>query len=272
VFVDNELNWGDETSLALATLASPGDQDAKMAMVAQLKDKYQSIASLNLAWGAKHRDWQDLRNSQRTPATELARADLVAFTELLAETYFATVREELKAVAPTLLYLGCRFAWRNDRVVRAAARHCDVLTFNLYETAVADFALPKGIDHPVLIGEFHFGALDRGLFHPGLREVGTQAERAEAMRQYVFGALAHPNIVGAHWFQYRDQPLTGRGDGENYQIGFVDVCDNPYPETIAASRDIGTNLYPAPPASATAEAQPAQEDAPAAPPPPQAAP
>ena len=24
--------------------------------------------------------------------------------------------------------------------------------------------------------------------------------------------------------------------GENYQIGFVDICDTPYPETIAASR------------------------------------
>ena len=45
--------------------------------------------------------------------------------------------------------------------------------------------------------------------------------------------LGNPLIVGTHWFQYGDQATTGRGDGENYQIGFVDVCDTPYAETIA---------------------------------------
>jgi agarase len=41
-----------------------------------------------------------------------------------------------------------------------------------------------------------------------------------------------------------DQPATGRGlDGENYQIGFLDICDTPYPEIITASREIGKELY-----------------------------
>ena len=55
----------------------------------------------------------------------------------------------------------------------------------------------------------------------------------------------HPRIVGTHWFQFGDEAVTGRGDGENYQIGFVDVCDTPYAETIAASREIGAELYQA---------------------------
>jgi hypothetical protein len=56
--------------------------------------------------------------------------------------------------------------------------------------------------------------------------------------------LHHPQIVGTHWFQYQDEPTTGRSyDGENYQIGFVDVADTPYAETIAASRRIGASLY-----------------------------
>jgi hypothetical protein len=50
-------------------------------------------------------------------------------------------------------------------------------------------------------------------------------------------------VVGAHWFQYQDQATTGRGDGENYQIGLVDVCDRPYPETIRACREVGYRLY-----------------------------
>ena len=50
-------------------------------------------------------------------------------------------------------------------------------------------------------------------------------------------------LVGTHWFQFGDQATTGRGDGENYQIGFLDVCDTPYPEIIAASRQVGADMY-----------------------------
>jgi hypothetical protein len=67
--------------------------------------------------------------------------------------------------------------------------------------------------------------------------------RAETYKNYVQGALANPYIVGTHWFQYKDQATTGRGDGENYQIGFVDICDTPYPETITAVRQVGYNMY-----------------------------
>jgi len=58
------------------------------------------------------------------------------------------------------------------------------------------------------------------------------------------GALAHPQFVGTHWFKYQDQPATGRPlDEENYQIGFVDVCDTPYPETVAACREVASDMY-----------------------------
>jgi hypothetical protein len=62
---------------------------------------------------------------------------------------------------------------------------------------------------------------------------------------YVRSALHHPQFVGCHWFQYRDEPVTGRVlDEENYQIGFVDVADTPYAETVAACRAVGYHLYP----------------------------
>ena len=40
--------------------------------------------------------------------------------------------------------------------------------------------------------------------------------------------MRNPYIVGTHWFQYKDQATTGRCDGENYQIGFVDICNKPH--------------------------------------------
>ena len=56
-------------------------------------------------------------------------------------------------------------------------------------------------------------------------------------------AIASLAFVGAHWFQTFDESTTGRFDGENYQIGFLDICDTPYWETIAAAREVGYKLY-----------------------------
>jgi hypothetical protein len=77
-----------------------------------------------------------------------------------------------------------------------------------------------------------------------LRQVRTYEGRA--YREYVLGALRHPQFVGCHWFQYQDEPTTGRTfDEENCQIGFVDIADTPYPEMIAASRELAAGLYAA---------------------------
>ena len=242
-FVHNELSWGDEVSLAVATLTSPADQPAKKVFVDDLKAKYKTIDKLNAAWGTEHATWEVLLQSQQAPDKKKAWADLTAFYTTTAETYFRTIREELKKVAPDQLYMGCRFAWVNDRAARAAAKFCDIVSYNRYRYSVEEHRLPDGIDKPVIIGEFHFGALDRGMFHTGLRKTANQQDRAVKYKGYVRGALRNPYIVGTHWFQYKDQATTGRGDGENYQIGFVDVCDKPYPEIVRACRDVGYSLY-----------------------------
>jgi hypothetical protein len=242
-FVDNEISWGDDTSLAVAALVSPAGQPAKQVFVADLKAKYVTIEALNAAWGCQQVSWEALLESRQAPDLAKARADLTAFYSKTAETYFRTCRDEVKASAPHTLYLGCRFAWVNELAVRAAAPYCDVISYNVYRRGVADVRLPEGLDKPLIIGEFHFGALDRGLFHTGLVPTADQEARAAAYRDYVTGALRHPLIVGTHWFQFGDQATTGRGDGENYQIGFLDVGDTPYPETLAAARQVGYSLY-----------------------------
>jgi len=242
-FVGNELSWGSEASLAEAALRSPANQPAKQAFAEWLKAKYETVARLNDAWGTGHASWDALLKSTTPPDAGKAKDDLAAFYSRIAEEYFRVCRAAVKAADPEGLYLGCRFAWVNDRAVRAAAEYCDVVSFNRYSYSVADFRLPEGVDKPVVIGEFHFGALDRGMLHTGLRPVANQEARAAAYRDYVRGALENPWIVGTHWFQYGDQATTGRGDGENYQIGFLDVCDTPYPETIRACREVGAGMY-----------------------------
>lgn len=243
-FSDNEMSWGDDLSLALAALGSPADQPAKRAFAGQLREKYGDIARLNAVWGMTHANWDALAESKDKPAKEKAGDDLRAFYTLAAETYFRTVREAIKEVAPRQLYLGCRFAWANPRAAAAAAKFCDVVSYNLYHRSVAEFEAEGTGDVPLIIGEFHFGALDRGMFHTGLVPVTSQAARAQAYADYVSGALRHPQFVGTHWFQYQDEPTTGRVlDEENYQIGFVDIADTPYEETVAASRRVGLAMY-----------------------------
>jgi hypothetical protein len=241
--VHNELSWGDETSLAEAALRSPAGQPAKVRFLEWLRGRHADIAALNAAWGTAHASWEALAAATNPPPRGKARADFEGFYAEIAREYFRVIREEVKAAAPKQMYLGCRFAWANPVAVRAAAPLCDVVSFNRYRPGLDDFTLPDGVDVPVVIGEFHFGALDRGMFHTGLQPTGSQDARADAYRKYVRSGLHHPNIVGTHWFQYRDQATTGRGDGENYQIGLVDAADTPYPETIRAVRDIGESMY-----------------------------
>jgi len=243
-FSDNEIAWGDDTSLAVAALQSPAEQAAKKAFLEDLKAKYGEVAKLNEAWGTGHASWDALAQSTAAPDKKRAAADLGAFYTRLAEQYFRICRDAVKEAAPKQMYLGCRFAWTNDRAAAAAGKYCDVVSYNLYRRSVAEFKIPGGVDKPVVIGEFHLGALDRGMFHTGLVPCASQADRAAVYKSYVRGALANPEVVGTHWFQYRDEATTGRPlDEENYQIGLVDVCDTPYPETVAACREVGQEMY-----------------------------
>jgi hypothetical protein len=94
---------------------------------------------------------------------------------------------------------------------------------------------------PLLIGEFHFGVPADGL-GAGLVQTADQSERAKGYRYYMEQAAALPGFVGAHWFQWADEPALGRMDGENYNIGFVDAADRPYPELTRAARETHDRL------------------------------
>ncbi len=250
-FVDNELNWGSTASdrtrygVALGALAqSMATSPARRALGALLAARYGAIANLNAAWGTQFADWNAL--TAPTAITVGMRPDLALLTTAFAREYFRVVRDEIRRIDPDHLYLGCRFHINNPDVIAGAAEMTDVLSFNIYQQSLApaSWTIVQQLDRPAIIGEFHFGALDRGMFHPGLQSTGSQTERAAAFTRYLQSVADHPNFVGAHWFQYSDQALTGRPrDGENYNIGFVTVVDSPYPEMVNAARDLHEGIY-----------------------------
>lgn len=243
-FLDNEMPWGGEETLARYALASPAKQAAKQRLAAWLKERHPEIADLDTAWGTTWASWDAfLADTKAHPSSDAARADLAAFTGLAAETYFSTIKDAMRAAAPHKLYLGCRCVGGAANLVRAAAKYCDVVSYNRYCASVRDIRLGDGIDAPMIIGEFHFGGLDRGPFWSGLFYAVDQADRARKFTAYIESALDNPQIVGAHWFQYGDEAATGRIDGENAQCGFIDVCDTPYAETIEAARASADAMY-----------------------------
>jgi hypothetical protein len=241
-FSDNEIAW---EAVERGTLASPPDQPCRIAEVEMLKKKYDnSLDRLNAAWGIRAASWDALRVPERANAA--CQADIDAFDYQFARRYFEVCKAAYKKTAPNQMYLGCRFASAPKPAVRACADVADVVSFNIYRNAVesADWTGANDLGKPILIGEFHFGALDRGMFHEGLGPKANQAERAASYLAYVRSVADCPNFVGCHWFQYVDEPITGRWyDGENYNIGMVDVTDSPYPELIDAAKKAHAEVY-----------------------------
>ena len=243
-FVDNELSWGrDDLAHGRWILKSPAAQPAKQAALKALQAKYGTIAALNAAWGTAHASWEAFMAATALPDEKKAAEDLKAIHRLSVGKYYRTVAEAIKAAAPNRLYLGSRIAWGTSVIYEEASKCCDVVSVNIYSRQPQRDLPPGAVDKPMINGEFHFGALDRGLFHTGLVATASQRERAQCYRDYVNACLDHPRFVGTHWFQWKDQPLTGRADAENYQIGFLTITDTPYPELVEAARDIGATMY-----------------------------
>ncbi len=183
--------------------------------------------------------WNQLENNEN-------RAALKKY----AEKYFKTCHSTLRLLAPNKLYLGSRLDFHDypdapeyqNLIVEIASKYCDVLSFNRYNYTVSDFRLPNTIDKPVLIGEFHFGTQDRGIFGGGLKTVKNQQQRSRMYEFYMSTALNNKFVIGAHWFQWQDQSLTGRVDGENFQVGIIDVTDTPYQEMIQSINKVTYQL------------------------------
>jgi len=247
-FADNELAWAGQGpegrwGLAIGTLKGEPQSPAKQAFVAKLKSQYGDAIKLGSAWGIQLTSWDTMEATGFVPpvpneAYPAIAADYSAWLRDYAETYFRVVGEALRRHDPHHLFLGGRFAVNTPEAVAACARYCDVVSVNTYTDVPQhgfDIAAVAQANKPVLITEFHFGSKDRGPFGNGVASVYTEQQRGEAYARFIAAAASDPNIVGAHWFQYTDQPVTGRLlDGENMHIGLVGITDIPFGSFVHA--------------------------------------
>jgi hypothetical protein len=251
-FADNELAWagpGDDPqsryALAYGTLKMTTDVPAKRAFLKQLRDKYRNQAGLSKAWGIDLPAWELMEDPGFVPPLPNPQhpeieADFKYFQKVFADTYFKTISDSLKWHAPNQLLLGGRFAISTPEAVASCAQYCDVLSFNMYTLQPQDgydFAALRQLDKPVLITEFNFGSADRGPFWGGVTQLAKEEDRGPAYANFLKQALSEPSIVGVHWFQYLDQPVTGRLlDGENGHFGLIGVTDLPYQGFVESVR------------------------------------
>jgi hypothetical protein len=255
-FADNELAWAGSGpqgrwGLAVGTLAGDAKSPAKQAFIAMLRKQYVAPETLSAAWGIALGSWDALNvTGFSAPAPNEAHpaiaADYSAWLRRYADTYFRTVAETLRRHDPHHLFLGGRFAVNTSEAVAACAQYCDVVSFNVYADLPQhgfDAAAMHALDKPVLISEFHFGSADRGPFGKGVVSVVNEQQRGEAYAKFIAAVADDPDIVGAHWFEYADQPVTGRLlDGENSHIGLVGITDIPFGGFVNAVRAANQRL------------------------------
>ncbi len=245
-FTDNEVGWWN-APLFLWYLKEPWQNNTKQKLWQELYSTYNG-------------DWEKLLKDFMPAAGISSFDDLKAggarlrlrpggqgihfinyFTGLCARRYYKLVHDSLRLAHPGALILGDRLPlYYNQSAVRAMADFVDVVSTN-YNIPVEDGwvapyyfeGLTKLAGKPILISEFFFCARENrsGNRNNGhLLTVQTQAERARGAAAAVRNFARFPSVVGSHWFQMYDEPTGGRGDGEDYNMGLIDIYNKPYAE------------------------------------------
>lgn len=221
-FLDNELKWGPDWRGNITML-----------------DQYMTLDE----------------GSPGRLVAEQYEGDHEGFLLALAEQYFRVTSEAIRRADPNHLILGARASSLSmpPQVPQAAAAYLDVFSVNFYATTDGLF---EGLNEnwgplvpidgwleayhelsglPLMATEFSFRSSESeppNTYPPIYLTFDTQVERAGAYDEYVQNCFDAPYIVGQHWFEYVDQPVGGRGDGEDNNFGLITVDDEPYDDFL----------------------------------------
>lgn len=259
VFIDNEMSWGGkgepmrQYGIVLDAFSrNAKESPTKLAFVNHLKTQYGSLRKLNDAWQKNISSWSEFSDGvnfkEDKTFTEKMLADMSSLLTLYADEYFSVVSNAIEEVMPNHMYMGARFtSWGTSPEAHySAKKYADVISYNYYREGLDDstWSILADLDMPSLIGEFHMGTTISGAPHPGIVHSVDHQDRGEMWKDYMNTVIDNPYMVGAHWFQYIDSPITGRAhDGENYNVGFVSTTDIPYAPLVKATKELHETLY-----------------------------
>lgn len=255
-FIDNELDFSD-ISVGPGAYFNflPAEDPNRVEVVKVIRELWPEIAEFNAAWHCDLKDYAALDQWKEIPRVpeESYAALRSRWLEHLMGDYFRQVTQLIHKHDPNHLVLGIRFAgFAPSEVVRAARPWTDAQSINYY---VGDARLDPTIfnalheqsDQPVIVSEYSFHALDGRSGNRNTAgfaaQVVNQQARAEAYRLMTTRLARVPYIVGADWFQWSDEPPSGRSaDGEDVNFGVVDVDDRPYNQLVDAIRQTAARL------------------------------
>ncbi|MGD0398802.1 MAG: hypothetical protein ABSC04_07805 [Syntrophobacteraceae bacterium] len=252
-FSDNEIGWWN-SALFIWFLKAPWENHTKQFLWEMIYDNYKGN------WKAFLTDWSPQGDTRGFEDLKKAGASLKLrpggngirlvdrFMSACAKRYYELMYKAIRTAHPGALVLGDRLPlYYHQDVILAMGDNVDVISTN-YNVDVADGwvapyffeGLGKLSHKPVLVSEFFFAAAENGSGNrnetarnvhakPGhLMTVHTQAERTWGAGVALLSFARFPNVVGTHWFQYCDEPFGGREDGEDYNMGLVDISNRPY--------------------------------------------
>lgn len=248
-FLTNEPEWmfQKDVNVAERAMAYPVMTHSKRYILAYLKEKYGTVTQLNRAFGTAFPDFAALE-APLPHLDETSREAAEVFHSLRERfigRYCAVPTAAIRRIAPHALNLGMRYASAERESDFDGQTYADVFSFNCYSWEPDEkFRIASQfLQRPFLVGEWHAGSSDCGMLSNALVSQPTQAERGKYCAEYMRSALTNPLCVGVHYFEWNDQPLLGRFDGENFQLGLVDVCLHPYDDCIRIFSEINRRMY-----------------------------
>lgn len=247
--VGNELSMLVTKEHVKQVLAMPGEAPAKVSLIdyAVVTMYDGNLERLEKVWKVDVVNRLGLYDLNPAPPEE----DMERMRRFLADKFYSLVFGTIREADPNHLILG---SWvipdASARDWDLFAKYCDVIGYDHYANSYGDgslLRLQQQTDKPTLCGEFSFPPSYDGERGFGRLPISPKndAEAGEQYSRWVQAAAKDPHCVGLMWYQYRDQPITGRGPGkgkdsvygDNYATGLVTITDRPKWELVKRVRE-----------------------------------
>lgn len=241
---DNEAGW--TTDIVKEVLTYNSTSPAKNAFVDFLAPRYNNdITAVNQLLGTSSESFAALKNASINIA-KVPAVDVSEYIKLASRTYFSTIKNIITRQDANHLFLGSSVVptWRTSLDWDSAAMEfVDAFSVDNYTNTADWISRYEAFGKPLLNLEYTFSTTDRGLSPVNAAtSTASIAGRGTAFKAFAESQTSHPLFVGSGWFSYYDQAVTGRKDGENFNIGLVNQQDQPYSDMINIMRTVNAGL------------------------------